>query len=226
MNEEQNNYKESSENKITEIYSPHILNFENTKQQSEETYAKHTEHPAKESGYFGETLRFFILAVLVVIPIRLLIIQPFIVSGISMDPTFAGGQYVIVDKISYRFNEPKRGDVIVLRYPVNPKTFFIKRIVGLPGETITLDKGVVSIKNKEVLDPFILDEPYIRYTKTNDKYINTALGNDEYFVMGDNRTSSLDSRSWGVLSRDLVVGQAMLRLFPVNTATFFPGFPE
>lgn len=161
-----------------------------------------------------------------VVPIRLFVVHPFLVEGSSMDPTFAGGQYIIVDGISYRFKEPARGDVIVLQNPTHQKIFNIKRLVGLPGETLVIKKGVVSITNKDNLTPFILNEPYIRYRQIDGKDIKITLGADEFFVMGDNRPVSSDSRTWGVLPRDLVVGRTILRLFPLSTATFFPGFPE
>ena len=175
-------------------------------------------------SYFWEVVKFFILAVVVVAPIRFFIAQPFIVQGASMDPTFATGQYLIIDEISYRFNEPERGDVIVLRYPKNPSKFFIKRLVGLPGDTLTIENGVVSIATEKSPESFILDEPYITFPKTDGRDNEVVvLGEKEYFVMGDNRASSSDSREWGVLPQDHIVGQAFLRLFPIGTASFFPG---
>src|SRR3989338_9340260 len=94
-----------------------------------------------------ETVRFIFIALLIVIPIRLFIAQPFIVSGASMDPTFTDGQYLIVDEVSYRFNEPIRGDVIIFKYPKDPKKYFIKRIIGLPRHTVSIDeKGNVSVR--------------------------------------------------------------------------------
>ena len=176
------------------------------------------------SGYIWEVVKFFILAVVVVAPIRFFVAQPFIVQGKSMDPTFATGQYLIIDEISYRFNEPERGDVIVLRYPKNPSKFFIKRLVGLPGDTLAIENGVVSIATEEDPEPLVLDEPYITFPKTDGRDDEVVvLGEKEYFVMGDNRASSSDSREWGVLPQDLIVGQAFLRLFPIGTASFFPG---
>lgn len=176
------------------------------------------------SGYIWEVIKFFILAVVVVAPIRFFIAQPFIVQGASMKPTFATGQYLIVDEITYRFDEPKRGDVIVLRYPKDPRKFFIKRLVGLPGDTLTIKNGIVSITTEEISEPFVLDEPYVIYSKTDSKDDEVIpLGDNEYFVMGDNRAASLDSRTWGILPQNLIVGRALLRLFPINTASFFPG---
>ncbi len=175
-----------------------------------------------------EIIKFFVLALIIVAPIRFFIAQPFIVQGASMDPTFATGQYLIIDEISYRFEEPKRGDVIVLRYPKDPSKFFIKRIVGLPGETLTIKNGNVSVTGKNTEVPLIIEEPYVIHTKTghtDDEVIelNDTKSNREYYVMGDNRAASLDSRSWGTLPERLIVGRAAVRLFPFSKINLFPG---
>jgi len=175
-------------------------------------------------SFIWEIVKFSILAAIIVLPIRAFIAQPFIVNGRSMDPTFATGQYLIVDELSYRFKEPKRGDVIVLRYPRNPSKFFIKRIVGLPNETIEIKEGIVRIKTKTNPDGFQLTEPYVEFKK-NDT-ITKELDNTEYFVMGDNRAESLDSRAWGSVPEKLIIGKAFLRLFPIASADVMPGSYE
>jgi len=180
-----------------------------------------TQEMQEKKSSLWETIKFIALALLIVTPIRMFIAQPFIVNGSSMDPTFATGQYLIVDEISYRFNEPKRGDVIVLRYPRDPKKFFIKRIVGLPGDTVEIQEGVVTIKDSKNPDGFVLNEPYIEYPK-NDTLTKT-VGMREYFVMGDNRAASSDSRYWGTVPEDLIVGRAFLRLLPIASAAVLPG---
>ena len=175
-------------------------------------------------SYIWEVIKFFILAVVIVAPIRFFVAQPFIVQGASMDPTFATGQYLIIDELSYRFNEPERGDVVVLRYPKNPSRFFIKRLVGLPGETLDIKNGVISITTAENAEPFILEEPYVTFLKTDggdDEIVKLKEG--EYFVMGDNRPNSSDSRDWGILPENLIIGKAFLRLFPIDTISFSPG---
>lgn len=171
-------------------------------------------------GWFRETLELFFIALLVVLPIRLFVANPFIVAGASMVPTFEDGDYLIVDEISYRFEEPKRGEVVVFRYPKNPSKYFIKRIIGLPGETLALKGGNVSIwkDGKKVTD---LEEPYVKNDSGGDG--TYVLKDDEYFVMGDNRPSSSDSRVWGVLPRENIVGRAWLRLFPPESFAVFPG---
>jgi len=168
-----------------------------------------------------DTIKFIVLALIIVTPIRMFIAQPFIVSGSSMDPTFATGQYLIVDELSYHLGDPKRGDVIILRYPNDTKKFFIKRVIGLPHETVEIQNGAVTIKNMEHPEGFAMSEPYIKYTK-NDT-MTKMLGEGEYFVMGDNRAASSDSRYWGVVPRDLVVGRALVRLLPIASAAVLPG---
>lgn len=169
-----------------------------------------------------ETIRFILIALAVVIPIRVYIAQPFIVSGASMDPTFATGQYLIVDEVSYRVKDPTRGDVIIFKYPKNPKQYFIKRVIGLPGETIVInEEGKVFVKAVGANALAVIKEPYVKFTK-NDA-VEITLKENEYFVMGDNRAGSYDSRAWGPVSRDLIVGKAFLRLFPFTDTNILPG---
>lgn len=167
-----------------------------------------------------ELLTFAVVAVVIVLPLRIYIAQPFIVSGESMFPTFESGQYLIIDQITYRFHEPVRGDVVVFRYPQDPSKFFIKRIIALPNETIRIDGQDVIIKMTDGTE-ITLDEPYIELTRENQ--VEMTMGSDEYFVMGDNRLASLDSRVWGPLKRDMITGRAWLRLLPLNKIDFLPG---
>jgi len=174
-----------------------------------------------EGSFVSELIKFVLIAVVIVLPIRLFIAQPFIVSGASMEPTFQNGDYLIVDEISYRFNEPSRGDVVIFRFPKDPSKFFIKRIIGLPGETVKIESGAVNVTNDKHPDGFNLYEPYISAQTNN---INPVkLEDNEYFVLGDNRQASSDSRIWGPLTDDLMVGRAFLRLFPLSQADIFPG---
>lgn len=168
-----------------------------------------------------ELLRFIIIAGLIIIPFRIFIAQPFIVNGASMNPTFETNQYLIVDQLSYRTHEPERGDVIIFRFPLNPKDFYIKRVIGLPGETVTIQGSDVYIQEVGSEESYKLDEPYIEYTSNNSLSVN--LGDDEFFVMGDNRPNSSDSRHWGVLPREFIVGRAYLRLLPFNKIDLLPG---
>jgi signal peptidase I len=168
-----------------------------------------------------ELVRFAFIALAIVIPIRLLVAEPFVVSGSSMVPTFENGNYLIIDKISYRLSNPKRDDVVVFRYPKDPTNFFIKRIIGLPGETVDIKGSVVTITNSEHPLGLKLDEPYVKNTSENTAHFE--LKSDEYFVMGDNRSGSSDSRYWGPVKKDLLTGRAFLRLFPLNSVSAWPG---
>ncbi|MDO8492644.1 MAG: signal peptidase I [bacterium] len=175
----------------------------------------------KQESFFKETLRFAIITLVIVVPIRLFIAEPFIVSGASMIPTFENGDYLIVDRLSYNLSEPKRGDVIIFRYPRDPSKYFIKRIVGLPLETVDVLETTVTIKNKEYPNGFKLDQSYVVNLKP--EKFSSILSSDEYFVMGDNRPQSSDSRVWGTLPRKNIIGRAWLRLYPLNDIDFLPG---
>lgn len=175
----------------------------------------------KKENLFKEVLKFSLIAILIVAPIRIFIAQPFVVSGESMEPTFESSQYLIVDQISYRFGEPKRGEVVIFKYPNDPSVFFIKRIIGLPGETLEMRDGKITIKNSEFPDGLSLEEPYLK-EETTDTF-NVILKADEYFVLGDNRKHSSDSRIWGPLERKFVVGKAFARLLPVTKIKIKPG---
>lgn len=169
-----------------------------------------------------ETFRFLCIAIVIVVPIRLFIAQPFIVSGASMDPTFKDRQYLIVDELSYHLDDPLRGDVAIFKYPRNPKQYFIKRVIGLPGETVVVNgQGQVFIKDIDGNITMTLSEPYVAHMK--DDSVELKLGQNEYFMMGDNRSGSFDSRSWGAVDRELIVGKAFLRLFPLTEADILPG---
>lgn len=186
---------------------------------NDETIADVTENPLME------IFRFSLIAILIVVPIRLFIAQPFIVSGASMETTFHSGEYLIVDQVTYHFEKPNRGDVIIFRYPRDPSKFFIKRVIGLPGDTISIEDGVITITNEANPKGMILSEEYAETMPAAAKFVE-KVGEREYFVMGDNRDESSDSRSWGVLQEERIVGRAWLRLFPPQQADYLPGAKE
>ncbi len=170
---------------------------------------------------FREILTFVVLAIVIVVPIRLFVAQPFVVEGESMHPTFETGDYLIVDQLSYRLGDPKRGDVVVFRYPNNPSVFYIKRVIGLPGETVHIDKGQTSITKTDGTE-LMLDESYVvAEDATYD--LDSTLGPNQFFVMGDNRPKSSDSRAWGPLPREDLMGRAYIRLLPATQIGVLPG---
>ncbi len=168
-----------------------------------------------------ENIKFILSVLLIVFIFRYFIAQPFIVEGSSMEPTFETGQYLIVDELSYFFENPHRGEVIVFRPPQNTSTHYIKRVIGLPGETVTISGSYVYIKNASHPEGFKLDESYIVHKKDSNMAI--TLKDDEYFVMGDNRANSSDSRYWGPIHKSAISGRTFVRLFPFNVMSLFPG---
>lgn len=175
----------------------------------------------EKSWSFKEFIVFILLTFAIVLPIRMYIAQPFIVSGESMDPTFATGQYLIVDQITYRLNEPQRGDVVIFRLPQEPSRFLIKRLIALPGETIKIDGNTIYIKKPGSEEFFILNDSFITHHK--ETQLEETLEDNEYFLLGDNRANSLDSRFFGTIDRKFLVGRALVRLFPFNKIDWMPG---
>lgn len=171
-------------------------------------------------AFLFETAKLVLVSLLIIVPIRYFVVQPFFVLGASMEPTFQNGDYLIIDEISYLTGSPDRGDAIVFHYPYNTKQFYIKRIVGLPGEILVLDNKGITVKNKENPEGFALSEEYL---PVSEEYGNmtTTLGVDEYFVMGDNRDASSDSRRWGALKREFIVGKVLLRAYPFQKMEAF-----
>lgn len=184
---------------------------------------------ARRSGpagrFFGAAGRFFfevskvvLVALLIIVPIRYWVIQPFEVKGNSMDPNFLNNDYLIVDEISYHFRDPERGEVVIFRFPRDRSQFFIKRVIGLPGETVKIDNDKIFVTNGqgEQLD----ESSYLMATAGTSTGVNQeiVLGTDEYFVLGDNRDASSDSRSWGPVPRNDIIGRAWFRAFPFDRA--------
>ena len=179
--------------------------------------------PMKDTGkdLLKDLFTLAFLIIVVVVPIRLFIVSPFIVDGDSMHPTFENLDYLIVDEFLYYFQAPARGDVIVFRYPGNPSVFYIKRVIGLPGETLSINHGTITITTADgakipLAEPYIVNED-ATYTK------NISLNPEEYFVMGVNRPNSSDSRIWGPLPKKDIIGRVDLRLLPIKEIGFFPG---
>lgn len=172
----------------------------------------------------AEIVRILLISLAIVVPIRYFLVQPFVVRGASMEPNFTDQEYLVVDEISYYMRSPARGEVIVFRYPRDTSEFFIKRIVGLPGEKIAIQRGRVMITNTAYPEGFTLEEPYLDPALKTYPDIQRTLGPEEYFVLGDNRNASSDSRIWGVLPKKLIVGRALWSAWPPATFGRIPNF--
>lgn len=190
---------------------------------------KFMEQPIKNKPSFArELINFALIIVFIVLPIRLFVAQPFVVVGTSMEPTFANNDYLIIDEISYKLGKPQRGDVAVFKYNAveapsseDNSKYFIKRVIGLPGETVDIHDGKVTIINEKNPEGFVLDEPYVKQPPANN--LRVTLDAENYFVMGDNRSVSFDSRSWGPLEEDKLVGRVLVQLLPPQKIGLFPG---
>ena len=172
-----------------------------------------------------EVLQIVIVSAAIVLPIRYFLVQPFNVKGESMEPTFNNNDYLVIDELTYRFRNPERGEVIVFRYPVDPSQFFIKRVIGLPGETVQVSDGHITIYNASEPNGFVLDEPYLSSSVVTTGNEKVTLGADEYMVFGDNRTESLDSRVFGPIKKTAIVGRVWIRGLPFSAATIFDKLP-
>lgn len=173
---------------------------------------------------FFSLVRFTLFTLAIIIPIRIFIAQPFVVNGDSMYPSLENGDYLIVDEITYKTQDIERGDVIVFRFPnTDKKRFLIKRVIGLPGEMIALNGEKVTITKADG-SIIQMKEDYINEGFSS--YGTWELESEEYFVMGDNRGASSDSRSWGVLDKEYIVGKTFLRLFPLSEITSYPAEHE
>lgn len=176
--------------------------------------------------FIYELLKIVVISLVIIIPVRYFLIQPFYVKGASMEPNFYDHEYLIVDEISYRLSEPERGDIIVFRYPRNPQEYFIKRLIALPGEEVQVKGGNVIVYNDKNPEGLVLDETYLdentkTYGLSEDKVILAA---DEYFVLGDNRNQSKDSRSFGPVNESFIIGRVFFRGFPFNRIKIFESF--
>jgi len=198
---------------------------ENSNNNKEPNYTPH--HPGEgdmwnnTKSFVWETIKVVIISLAIIVPVRFFLIQPFYVQGASMEPNFFDNEYLVIDEISYRFNEPQRGDIIVFRYPRDPKQFFIKRIIGMPGEEIQIRDGQIRIIPLEGEGYILGESEYLPKEIKTKGLINVRLKADEYYVLGDNRNSSLDSRSFGSLEKDAIVGKVWLRGWPLSRVTVF-----
>jgi signal peptidase I len=170
-----------------------------------------------------ELVKIVVISLVIIIPVRYFLIQPFYVKGASMEPNFHDREYLIIDEISYRFNEPKRGDIIVFRYPKDPQEYFIKRVIGLPDEEVQIKDEKIIIYNKEHPEGFALTENYLdpsvkTFGLTEEK---VTLGDKQYFVLGDNRNQSKDSRYFGAVDQSFLIGRVMFRGWPFDRVTVF-----
>lgn len=213
------------------------------------------ENSKAKVGYYGvggfllEVVKVIFLAVIIVTPVKVFLFQPFFVQGASMEPNFKDGEYLIVNEVGYKktefgigekklltikpFKDLERGDVVVFRYPLNPKQYFIKRVIALPGEKVVVNNGDIHIYkgSDEGSSALLLNSDFKEVDFSEKEYLSEGLktigntdqvmGEGEYFVLGDNRYHSHDSRAWGAVSEDYIIGKVLLRAWPINKVDIF-----
>lgn len=168
---------------------------------------------------FFNFLKTVVLVVAIALVIRIFIVQPFVVEGQSMEPSFNNADYLITEKISFRFREPERGEIIIFHPPDSPSVNYIKRVIGLPGETIEIKDGAISVNGEKISENYLFSAEDVKAVSRDGLKVN--LGQDQFFVMGDNRNHSRDSREIGAITKDEIVSRVWFRLLPIKDAKAF-----
>ena len=218
---------------------PHVvINTDDRKPQSDVTVNDYVEKEADDEtkgevilvklfksgvNFVFDFLETIVVALSVFVVIYLFIVQPHEVKGSSMEPTFQNNEYIITDKVSYRFGKPNRGDVVIFKAPVNPDVEYIKRIIGLPGETVMIENGRIYIDGKILNEPYLEDLTPVFPGGFIKEGVAASVPEDHYFVMGDNRPHSSDSREFGPIEKKLIIGKAVFRYWPINNLGLIPG---
>ena len=176
--------------------------------------------------FIWEIFKVVVISLAIIIPVRYFLIQPFYVKGASMEPNFEDHQYLIIDELTYRFKHPERGQVVVFRYPLNPREYFIKRVIGLPGEKLEIQGEKIIVYNENYPNGLELNESYLSPEAKNTGQLSVELAADEYYLMGDNRTESLDSRFFGPVRRQYLIGKVLFRGWPLDKVGLFLEPPD
>jgi signal peptidase I len=166
--------------------------------------------PDRVKGPVREVFESIVIAVILAVIIRVLLFQFFIIPSGSMEPTLTDGDMIVANKMIYRFSEPKRGDIIVFKYPPNPDRDFVKRLIGLPGEKVLIKDSILHINGK------VIAESYLPKGLKFQDYGPVTVPEDKYFMMGDNRNNSLDSRAWGEMPKENIIGKASVIYWPIK----------
>ena len=174
-------------------------------------------------NFFLDFVETAVVALSIFVVVYLFLVQPHEIKGGSMEPSFHNNEYILTDKISYRFKEPKRGDVVIFKAPKNPDVDYIKRIIGLPGERIKIQNGGVYINGKKLNEPYIRDITVLTSTQYLQEGVETTVPSGYFFVMGDNRTGSMDSREFGPIAENIIIGHAIIRYWPLSTLGLVSG---
>lgn len=169
--------------------------------------------------FFLELIKVALLAGLTIGLIRYFLFKPFYVKGQSMEPTFYEHEYLIIDELTYRFREPERGEIVVFRAPGEQKDYYLKRVIGLPGERVKIEGRQIVISNSDYPQGIVVQEEYLDEETLGSRTV--TLAPDQYFVLGDNRSASYDSRQFGPIHRSAIIGRTWLRGWPFTRISTF-----
>ena len=172
--------------------------------------------------FFLDFLETIVVSLAIFALVYIFLFQPHQVDGHSMEPNFHNGEYILTDKVSYRLHAPKRGDVIVFHSPQDERVDFIKRVIGLPGDQVMVKDGYTYLNNVKLLEPYINDPGKVLPEAFLSEGTPVTVPDGEYFVMGDNRLHSSDSREWGFVTRQEIVGRAFFRYWPIPDIGLVP----
>ncbi len=200
---QQNNEQDFQGKKVDNNYPP-----DQGKAEAPEVVA--TGDTIGQKGFYREVLEAVVIAVILATVIRVFLFQFFVIPTGSMEPTLTEGDMIVVNKIVFRFAKPQRGDVTVFKYPVDPKRVFVKRLIGLPGEVVQIKESTLYINGR------VVEQPYLPKGLRYQDFGPVRVSNGSYFMMGDNRNNSQDSRFWGTLPRENIIGKAIFIYWPIS----------
>lgn len=170
--------------------------------------------------FLGDLVETVVVALAIFVLVYFFLVQPHQVTGNSMLPNFENGEYLLTEKVSYRFSSPKRGDVVVFKAPRDQKKDFIKRVIGLPGEQIKIAGGEVFVNEQRISEPYLTPDTVTLPRSFVGENEEILVPLDEYFVLGDNRDHSSDSREWGTVPKNLIIGKAWFVYWPITRLSF------
>lgn len=173
-------------------------------------------------NFFMDFLETIVVALSIFVVVYLFLVQPHEVKGNSMEPNFHNNEYILTDKISYRFSDPKRGDVVIFKSPKNPDVDYIKRIIGIPGEKVKIQSGFVYINDKKINEVYLRENTVLYPGSSMQEGADIIIPENYYFVMGDNRSHSSDSREFGPISQANIIGRAFMRYWPLSEFGLLP----
>lgn len=174
---------------------------------------------------FFDFLQGIVVMLALLVMVYLFIMSPQEISGRSMEPNFYNGEYILTNKIEYKFTDPQRGDVVIFKSPRNPDIDFIKRIIALPGESVSISDGSIYVNGRQLIEPYLSPDIFVFGGSYLPEGSERMIPQGTYFVVGDNRPHSSDSREFGPIAKEEFIGKALLRYWPFDRVGFIDTTP-